>query len=187
MVDAGELPSAVRDRTLMPTRLPVLVLVLLGMVALRASGASLEPNDPLQAPECREAIDALGSKEAAAASAPAAATGTHAVDPKLMAARKRAAQVCLAARADPPPAVGRLAQPPLAVPPVIDRRPPIAPPAPTAASPTRVPTAPPLVSITSCDAAGCWMSDGTRLNRVGPTLWGRRGACTVQGTVVRCP
>ena len=167
----------------MPTRLPVLVLVLLGTAALRASGASREPNDPLQAPQCREAIDALGTQEAAAASAP----GTRAVDPKLMAARKRAAQVCPATRAELPPAVSRLAQPPLAVAPVIDSRPPIASPAPTAASPARVPTAPPLVSITSCDAAGCWTSDGRRLNRVGPTLWSGRGACTVQGTVVRCP
>jgi hypothetical protein len=165
----------------------MLVLVLLGIVALRASGASLAPNDPLQAPECREAIDALGTEEAAAASAPAAATGTQAVDPKLTAARKRAAQVCLATRTDPPPAVGRLAQPPLAVPPVVDGRPPIASPAPAAASPARVPTAPPIVSITSCDAAGCWTSEGRRLNRVGPTLWGGRGACTVQGTLVRCP
>jgi len=171
----------------MPTRLPVLALVLLGTAALHATAASREPDDPLQVPECREAIAALGTEEAAAASAPAAATSTHAADPKLIAARKRAAQVCLATRADPPPAEGRFAQPPLAVPPVIEGRLPSAPPAPAAALPARAPTQPPLVSITSCDAAGCWTSDGKRLNRVGPTFWGSHGACTVQGTVVRCP
>jgi hypothetical protein len=42
-------------------------------------------------------------------------------------------------------------------------------------------------AITSCDAGGCWANDGSRLNRVGPNLWGPRGVCTVQGTLLQCP
>jgi hypothetical protein len=49
-----------------------------------------------------------------------------------------------------------------------------------------VPT-PPLVSITSCDANGCWASDGTRLQRFGSQLLGPRGVCSRVGAVVHCP
>jgi hypothetical protein len=41
--------------------------------------------------------------------------------------------------------------------------------------------------VTSCDAGGCWSSDGTRLNRVGPNLMGPGGVCTVTGKMVHCP
>jgi hypothetical protein len=155
------------------------------------SGAA--SGDPLQAPECQQALAALRDEEAAAASGPSAARGgrrdAHAVAPGLDAARRRAAHSCLASRADPPP-FGRLAQPPVAVPPVTGIRPPLPalPPASSAvAIPTRPPSPQPLTSITACDASGCWASDGTRLNRVGPTLWGPHGACSVFGAVVRCP
>ncbi len=46
---------------------------------------------------------------------------------------------------------------------------------------------PPLNTITACDAAGCWASDGTRLNRMGSGLLGPRGLCTQQGAVLSCP
>ena len=146
--------------------------------------------DPLQAPECRQALAALQEQEAAAASAPVANVrprrdAVRAIDPRLDAARRRAARSCLASRADPPVA-GRLAQVPIPVPPIAAVRPPLPQAAAGAALPQR-PSAPPLVSITSCDAAGCWASDGSRLNRVGPTLWGSHGACSVQGSVVQCP
>ena len=42
-------------------------------------------------------------------------------------------------------------------------------------------------AITSCDAGGCWANDGSRLNRLGPNLWGPRGICTVQGSLLQCP
>jgi hypothetical protein len=42
-------------------------------------------------------------------------------------------------------------------------------------------------SITSCDALGCWASDGTRLQRVGPNLLGPRGFCSAPGGVLQCP
>jgi len=171
---------------------PILVLLaatLAGSAALAQSSSAA--GDPLQAPECRQALAALHEIEAAAADAakaqtPRPAASTPGIDPKLAAARKSAARRCLASRADPP-VRGRLAQPPLAVPPVAGvRPPPVTTPA-VAATPPRAPAPPPLVSITSCDAAGCWTSDGARLNRVGPTLWGSHGACSVVGTVVHCP
>jgi hypothetical protein len=147
--------------------------------------------DPIQAPECQRALSALHDEEAAAASAPAAIRAdrrdAHAVPPGLDAARRRAAHSCLASRTDEPPS-SRFAEPPVAVPPVAGVRSPLPALAPApVAIPTRPPSPPPLTSITACDAAGCWASDGTRLNRVGPTLWGPRGACSVFGAVVHCP
>jgi hypothetical protein len=41
--------------------------------------------------------------------------------------------------------------------------------------------------MTSCDAGGCWDSQGTRYNRSGATLIGPRGACVQTGTTLRCP
>jgi hypothetical protein len=63
-------------------------------------------------------------------------------------------------------------------------------PTPRAAAPGRsapVPTAPPLVTLGACDAAGCWASDGTRLQRQGSLLLGPRGYCSLVGTVLSCP
>jgi hypothetical protein len=163
---------------------------LLGAAAAFAPAAAAS-DDPLQAPECRQALAALHDQEAAAASAPtpmrAERRDSRSLDPKLDAARRRAARSCLASRADPP-VPGRLAQPPLVVPPVVGVRPPLSAASSTPiAIPTRPPGPPPLTSITSCDSGGCWASDGSRLNRVGPTLWGPHGACSVQGSVVQCP
>jgi len=36
-------------------------------------------------------------------------------------------------------------------------------------------------------AVGCWASDGTRVDRFGPNLGGRRGVCTLSGAVLQCP
>jgi hypothetical protein len=170
----------------MPRALLVLAIALVGSAA--GANARAADGDPLQAPECRRALTELQSQETAAASAPPAGSerGARAIDPKLEAARRRVARLCLASRADPPPR-GRLAQPPVVVAPVDGIRPPLPAASASVAIPARAPTAPPLLSITSCDAAGCWASDGSRLNRVGPTLWGPRGACSVQGSVVHCP
>ena len=40
---------------------------------------------------------------------------------------------------------------------------------------------------TSCDAGGCWDSNGTRYNRMGPTLIGPSGVCSQQGAFLNCP
>ena len=187
----------------------VLLAAVLGIAVAGAAQTQAGAADPLQAPECRAALAALQELEAgalassaaqrapaqrapaasangaSAAPRPALRTARTAIDPQLAAAQRRAARSCLASRADPP-VPGRLAQPPVAVPPVANARPP-----PTSTAPTLPPTRSPgptaPVSITSCDPAGCWTSDGARLNRVGPTLWGSRGACSVVGAVVQCP
>ena len=43
--------------------------------------------------------------------------------------------------------------------------------------------------ITTCDAAGCWDSEGRRLNNAGPVLMGPRGLCSGSGpgNTVVCP
>lgn len=60
------------------------------------------------------------------------------------------------------------------------------------ATPTAVPApaprpAPPPLTISACDATGCWASDGTRLQRAGPNLLGPTGVCTTSGPFVQCP
>ena len=97
--------------------------------------------------------------------------------------RRRAEHECLGHRRDAPLLVERLAQPPLAVAPV---RPPsvMVPPVPAAVPPPI--HIPPLRTITMCDPAGCWASDGTRLSRMGPVLVGPLGVCTVQSAVLSC-
>src|SRR3982751_6437004 len=104
-------------------------LALVGAVAQSRAGGAPAPLDPLQAPECRQALAALQEQEAAAASTPTPRApaperrGARAADPRLEASRQRAARACLASRADPPPAPGRFAQPPMAVPPVVAAQP----------------------------------------------------------------
>ena len=145
-------------------------------------------DDPLHTPACRDALDAVRAQEAAA-SAAREADGTHrsAALGQLEAARQKAAHACLRSRPDRPPPQGRLAQPPVSVPP--SALPPAAPRVTlTPPPPAAPPQAAPLVSITSCDPAGCWASDGSRLQRAGPdTLLGPRGMCTTSGTVLLCP
>jgi hypothetical protein len=110
---------------------------------------------------------------------------------------------------------GRLASPPVSVPPVsvplispmtavppmqVRPLPPMTtvppmtavPPMPVSPLPPTAPVVPlqqvaPPPVVTSCDAGGCWSSDGTRLNRVGPNLMGPGGVCTVTGKMVQCP
>jgi hypothetical protein len=98
--------------------------------------------DPLQSPECRSAFEAMQRREAALApaasaqagvpAAPASAIagpgtstvlsgqhGTRVADARLEKLRREAARACLASRPDAPaPTPQRLAQPPVAVPPV---------------------------------------------------------------------
>lgn len=52
-----------------------------------------------------------------------------------------------------------------------------------------VPVRPPVGprTVTTCDAAGCWASDGSRLQQQGPLLVGPRGVCTQTAGVLNCP
>lgn len=154
-----------------------LTLLITGAVQM----ATAQATDPLQGAACREALAALDAQERRAASAPAAGAAKAA----LLDARRRAASACLALRDDVPAPRSRMAQPPLAVPPTpaLPRALPPAVPAP----PRAVPSVPPPLTITGCDATGCWSSDGTRLQRVGPELLGPRGFCTTTAGVLNCP
>jgi hypothetical protein len=149
-------------------------------------------DDPLQAPECRDAIATLQAQETAADAAArageeSAAPVAHAAGPALLAARRDAARRCLASRADPPVLPGRLIRAPIVVAPMAVARP-VAPAVGHAhpVAPLPLPTPGPR-TVTSCDAAGCWANDGTRLNRIGPNLLGKRGVCTLTGTLLQCP
>lgn len=176
------------------------VLVVALVVSERAFAATASSGDPLHAPECERALAALQSAEESASapsghgahSAPhAAASGAtghaSAIDPRLAAARRDVARQCLEAREDPPRA-GRLAEPPIVVPPVAGAGVPPPPSTPPTTMPARIPPVQPPVAITTCDTGGCWTSDGKRLQRLGPTLLGPRGStCSVVGAVVHCP
>ncbi|HJV68607.1 hypothetical protein [Ideonella sp.] len=140
---------------------------------------------------CRQALDALQAQEtaalSAARSAPPSASAPGAAASALQPWRERAARACLGgSRGSAAPA--RTAQPPVTVSPVTAGRPltaPVAPPVP--AQPALPARSEPLLTVVGCDPAGCWASDGSRLNRVGPNLVGPRGACTLEGAVLRCP
>jgi hypothetical protein len=166
------------------------------LMAAVAGVAMAQASDRPQSAACRDALDDVQAQETralAARQSPTAASGSEGarVSAGLQAARERAARACLGGSADAPPQ--RMAQQPVAVTPVT----PPAPTSPTSPGTRFTPTPAPAVSvpqrsdvivtITGCDPAGCWASDGTRLNRVGPNLVGPRGTCTLQGPVVRCP
>jgi hypothetical protein len=109
---------------------------------------------------------------------------------RLNAAREQAALKCFGVKPSPPPE-GRFLAPPVAGD-AIRLRPQAVLPGP--AAPMAQPASPPPpVSIprspvvTSCDASGCWDSNGARYNQQGPMLMGPRGACTLQAGALNCP
>jgi hypothetical protein len=151
-------------------------------------------------------LDALADLEAAvvalAAARPAGPAGS-AVPPaaapladatRVKRLQARAAHACLGPGADTgQPARARVLQAPISpppagssfTPPTSSRRPPGG--GASSAAPMVAPRAPVPLSITACDAAGCWASDGTRLPRAGPVLLGPRGVCTQAGNLLQCP
>jgi hypothetical protein len=163
------------------------------------SPATAAPGDPLESDACRRALAELNSEEAAVAERSRASGGVSAnerrlIDARLAPARRHAARECLARHADP----ASLSSQPLVRPsPVVAAPLAVAPAsapslgAPTVSARATPPALRPLAdkpyAITSCDAGGCWANDGSRLNRVGPSLWGPRGICTVQGSLLQCP
>jgi len=176
------------------------VAVLATFVASIASTttAATATSDPLQSDECQHALAELSAQEAAVAETSRANGGVTAndrrlIDATLAPARRRVAQACLARAPDP----AALAAPSLVRPPPIATAPlvvaPASSPAPNSPTAHAAPIPPASAraekpyAITSCDAGGCWANDGSRLNRVGPNLWGPRGICTVQGSLVQCP
>ena len=166
-------------------RLMVRCLFVLAVV-LFAGAAEGQMLDPLDSVECRQALELLQAREAAVLAARQAG-GPLAAEAALQGSRGRAAQACLGSRADSPPAPQRV-YPPVVVPPIAVGRP-----APTPRALSIAPTGPalrpaePPAVVTACDAVGCWASDGSRLQRVGPNLLGPRGLCSVHGTLLHCP
>lgn len=171
--------------------MPRTALLLLALLPLAAIA---QPDDPLRTPECRKAVAAVEAEEAAAVlrdpkpqrGEPAASAPVP--SPRLLSLRRAAARACLGTHADVLPAPQR----PMLLPPSALQAPAIPPPA----SATRLPPVPPITLprpaerpqfVTSCDAGGCWASDGTRLQRAGPNLIGPRGFCTQQGALLNCP
>ena len=145
------------------------------LLACFATAAVAQDADPLKSPACAQAIESLQSARSGGAGGP-----------EVEGLRGAAAATCLGS-ATPPQRPGRVAQPPVSVPPPrIDLPVRVAPLAPPALAPPPVaiarPSAPAL-----CDASGCWASDGTHLRQVGPNLMGPLGLCTQQGALIACP
>lgn len=162
-------------------RRPLIVMTL----ALAAGTGLAQGADPLKSPECVQALDALGTQETAMLSSgrPHGARGGALELATLAPYRKRVARECLGKE---DPVMVRTPRPPVAVAPVTPS-PSVAPARPGALPPQSPPVRlPPLRTVTQCDPSGCWTSDGTRLNRLGPLLVGPSGACTVLSCVLSC-
>jgi hypothetical protein len=165
-------------------RAPIAVLLLL------ASTLAQSQADPLRSPACLSALQRLTAAENRAVEAKTRERVTRpspARDESLQAAQRDVALVCLGT-AEPGPPAARVRQPePVTRVGLVQRSTAAAPP-PTApnleAAPLR---SPPLVTVTGCDAVGCWTSDGTRVQRQGMLLLGPRGFCTQLGSVLNCP
>jgi hypothetical protein len=148
------------------------------MLFLFALPALAQERALVDAPACRTALAALDTK-----------TAERAPRDQLQSLRQRAAAACLRApeTAASQPVPRTRAQAPIAVPPIATAAPrPIAIPTP----PVSVPAPTPLVTLTGCDATGCWASNGTRLQRVGESnmLLGPNGVtCTQSGALLNCP
>jgi hypothetical protein len=163
----------------MPRRLSVSMLLALCTGAALAQGNAL-----LDAPTCRRAMDRLQARESALAED----RGNAALRASLATARRAAAVACLGGPDTPASAPPRAAQPAAASGTSTPRAVPVTPPATTPQPTVRVPAQAPPATLTACDAGGCWTSDGTRLQRVGPgALLGPRGLCTTNGNFVQCP
>jgi len=155
--------------------IPKAVFALAVALGAQASGAA---TDPLHSPECTAARAALE----AALAGPAQALRDR---PELLVrTRKQVADLCLGHASSQGQRTGA-PEPPIAIPaPVVElprmARPPAVVPAPATVAPRSV-------AITACDPAGCWDSDGRRLNAVGPLLLGPRGVCVPLAGQATCP
>lgn len=141
--------------------------------ALAALACTAHADDPLKSPACGAALDALQSARAQGDAS------------RVEVARAQASRACLggSGQAQRPSPV---APSPVTVdaPVTVPRQPPrapVTPPPPATVTIERPPV------LTHCDPAGCWDSDGRRLNRAGAMLIGPRGACTTAGATVHCP
>jgi hypothetical protein len=151
--------------------------VLLALAALHAVAA---PGSPA----CGKALEALRELEDRVLAAPR--ERADALRRQMLQVRRNAALVCLGESGDET----------TSRPPRVEAPPPSRGAAPAALAPLRLPNpapparvAPPDTprALSTCDANGCWTSDGVRLQRVGPQLLGPSGFCTTAGHTVQCP
>jgi len=160
--------------------------------AVSASTIAAPSTDPLHADGCVSAMSALHDVEDAVVASAKASPGVSAFDSRVLSQladlKRLAARTCLGGDGTLSKAPRPASQQPVFVAPTVVFPWPSGPqlPARTTAPPSPVSVAP-LKSITSCDAAGCWVNDGTRLQRIGPQLLGPRGFCSVLGSMVNCP
>ncbi|MBA3771615.1 MAG: hypothetical protein H0X13_03740 [Ramlibacter sp.] len=129
--------------------------------------------------------DPVGSAACLAARAELESALDDGADPRarrLASARRQVAMDCLGPAKGKPLRSG--APQPVQAVPMIAPAP--LPPMPAGAPLPPLPISRPVV-ITTCDPAGCWDSDGRRLNQIGPMLMGPRGPCSAQGGGVNCP
>ena len=141
-------------------------------IAALTLACSAMAQDPLKSSDCAQALAQLDiAREAKAAT----------VEPL----RRAAAAQCLGGP-DAPSRPSRAAQAPIRVPPpTIEVRPRVAPPSAAPPLPPLAIDRPPTVS--SCDAAGCWVSRGDRLQYVTPGMMGPAGFCGVAPGAPGCP
>ncbi|MDF2465162.1 MAG: hypothetical protein K0Q43_3397 [Ramlibacter sp.] len=155
------------------------LITALALFVCTANGVWAQGGDPLKSPECKAALDELERRVEEKTEGAARAQ-------RVASARRFAATACLGRSEGNARRSGAPDPPQVVRPPVITALPP-APPLPgMVAPPPPVPIPRPTV-ITTCDPAGCWDSEGRRLNNMGPLLMGPRGPCTVQGGLASCP
>ena len=156
--------------------------LLLAAAASAALSAHAVEADPLSSTECMAARDELEK----ALNEPAA--NRQARSERLARARRQAALVCLGREAGGRERSGAPEPAQAVPPPVISARPAQAEaPVPAIASPQPPLAIPRPGTVTACDPAGCWDSDGRRLNNMGPLLMGPRGLCTLRDGLLNCP
>ncbi|MDB5940830.1 MAG: hypothetical protein JWQ13_396 [Ramlibacter sp.] len=163
------------------------VALILALISCALAQAQVQPRaqrgaDLMNTPECAAARRQLD--EVLAAGGPRE---------RLDALREQTALKCFGVKPPPPQAgpANRSVPPPVAVNPIRLRPEPSLPRVPGAPA-QAAPSPPPLdiprpPVVTSCDAAGCWDSNGARYNQQGPVLLGPGGACTLQGGALNCP
>lgn len=167
-------------------------LPLCPVILVFVAGTSVAQDaDPLKSTACVRALEALQAQETALTAAARYEGSAEQAERPLLASletlRRQAARACLGSRQDAPPPVQQLSRPPVALAPATTASAGwLVLPSVPAAAPPPIPI-PPLRTITACDPMGCWANDGTRLQRMGSTLFGPLGLCTVQGAVLSCP
>jgi hypothetical protein len=166
--------------------------LLIALAACAASATAAPSTDPLHSTACVNAMSAVRDAENAVVASIEQSKGSSATDnpsfSKLADIKRDAARTCLGGRGSISRAPRHVGQKPISVAPIAVSESPSGPRLPPhPAAPLPPVSVPPLKTVVSCDAVGCWVSDGTRLQKFGGGLFGPTGFCSVQGAVLTCP